>query len=76
MHELLLRDGKSASDVTADRKGAPWKIEIAAELKQLTQAPHRWIAQQLQMGSGAAVGQYVARYRKRTSAEIDSRKFN
>lgn len=51
-------------DSAANRKGATWKVQIAAALKQHTQAPNGWIAEQLHMGSGAAVSQYVARARR------------
>jgi REP element-mobilizing transposase RayT len=64
MRECLRKAGKTAVEVQEDRKSAPWKIVIADEIKRTTQAPNGWLAEQLNMGSGAAVSQYVG-YRRR-----------
>ena len=55
---------KSQADIARDRKGAPWKIAVAAHLKRTTQADDRWLNQRLVMGSPAAVAQYVSRLRR------------
>jgi putative transposase len=54
--------GKLAADIAGDPKGARWKIEVAIELRTRVGAPHRWIAEQLNMGSPAAVRVNVARF--------------
>lgn len=64
--EAILSDGleaagKNVDDIRADRKSAPWKIAIAAELKLKTSAPSTWIAEQLNMGAPQLVGSYVKR---------------
>ncbi len=76
LQELLGQARKTPSDITADRKGAAWKVQIATALKQHTQAPNSWIAVQLHMGSGAAVSQYVARARKSSTGTNGPTDFN
>ena len=62
--ELALRRmGKSAADCQADRKSTPWKIAIAAHLKQSTDASNHWLTEQLQMGTPVAASQYVSAFR-------------
>jgi hypothetical protein len=60
----LRRVGKTAEDARRERKSAAWKVALAAELKQTTQATNGWIAERLNMGSGVAVSQYVGRWRR------------
>jgi len=55
---------KTTVEVRADRKSAAWKVRLADELKRTTQASNGWVAQQLNMGSGAAVSQYVGQRRR------------
>ena len=57
LHEL----GKGHEDIAAERKGAPWKIEIARRLRHHAGAPHRWIAQALNMGQASSVRVYVCK---------------
>jgi putative transposase len=53
--------GKSVADVTAEPKSVPWKIVAAVQLRVRASAPHRWIAQMLNMGAPASVRVYVSR---------------
>ncbi|MBI5381337.1 MAG: transposase [Opitutae bacterium] len=55
--------GKSDNDLAADRKSAPWKIALAAELKSRTDARNAWLAERLHMGSPTMVSQSLARAR-------------
>jgi putative transposase len=64
--ECLRRAGKTLAEAAGERKSARWKVEIAGELKRTTQATNGWIAQQLNMGSGVAVSQYVGALRRAT----------
>ncbi len=66
LEAALRRAGKSIAAAAADRKSAPWKVAIATELKDQTQASNRWIAERLHMGSPVAVSQYVGRARRRS----------
>lgn len=62
--DCVLRSlGRSAADLQHGRKGADWKVAVAAHLKRTTQAGNRWIAQRLNMGSPVAVSQYVSQAR-------------
>lgn len=44
---------------TGDRKSAAWKVAVAVHLKETTDAPNNWIAQNLKMGSGRYVAKHV-----------------
>jgi REP element-mobilizing transposase RayT len=48
---LLKALGKTADDLCSDKKSAPWKIALAAEMKSRTTASNPWLANQLNMGS-------------------------
>ena len=56
--------GKLPADVTADRKSAPWKVALAAKLKQTTQADNRWLAAHLHMGTPVAVSHHTGQLRR------------
>lgn len=55
LEQALARTQKSSHDIVHDAKGARWKIELATHLRQAVNAPYRWIAAQLHMGSPLAV---------------------
>lgn len=50
---------KKQSDSTVTRKGADWKVAIAAHLKATTTATNPWLADKLNMGVSAGVSRYV-----------------
>lgn len=52
--------GRDAAELLRDRKGAPWKIEIARELRSHG-AAYPWIAEELHMGTPNSVRAYVNR---------------
>lgn len=56
--------GKTKAEAQTERKSAPWKIAIAACLKQKTQASNRWLCEQLHMGTPVAVSQLVGLLRR------------
>jgi len=62
--KCLRKTGKTLEAARCARKSAPWKVAIAAEMKQTTQVNNGWIAQRLNMGSGIAVSQYVGQLRR------------
>ena len=55
----LKRARKSARDVVASAKSAPWKVRIARELKRTTTATNPWIARSLAMGHPSRVPNLV-----------------
>jgi putative transposase len=65
--KMLQRDGVTKKDLVADKKGAQWKVTLAAELRQTTSATNRWIAHALHMGKPNSVSKYLSwqRYRKK-----------
>ena len=56
--------GKSRADAPVERKSAPWKVALAARLKQTTQADNRWLAEKLHMGTPVAVSHHTGRLRR------------
>ncbi len=51
---------QSQADPAAEPKGAPWKVAVAAWMKQNTEASNRWLAERLAMGSASRVSQVTA----------------
>jgi putative transposase len=56
--------GKTMKDTRPERKSAPWKVAIAACLKQKTQASNGWLCEQLHMGTPVGVSQLVGQLRR------------
>lgn len=50
---------KGPADIAAERKSAPWKVALAAWLKQSSQASNPWLSAQLRMGTPVAVSHHV-----------------
>lgn len=61
LEKLLHAAGKSEADARDDFYSAPWKVAIAAALRQTTTASNRWIAEKLHMGAPNSVSQYLSR---------------
>ena len=60
--QLLEREGKTEEDMSQERKGAPWKVEIAAQLRAQSTVSHQWLAARLKMGKASSVQSLVSRY--------------
>jgi hypothetical protein len=60
LEALLLRAGKTSEDARRHKKGAEWKVRIAAELKRTTSASNPWIACALHMGRPNSVSQHLS----------------
>ena len=58
--QLLMKEGKTRADALADRKGAVWKIALAATLRRTTTATNGWMAGYLHMGTGGSVSKYLS----------------
>lgn len=56
----LSATGKTASDLARDRKSAPWKVQLAQELRR-TGASCAWIADRLNMGKAESLRVYLHR---------------
>lgn len=65
--EALRARRKTAADLLSHRKTAPWKVALAAELKQTTQARNAWLAEHLHMGRAEAVSSHVTKHRRNGS---------
>ena len=52
--------GQPQADPAAHPKGAPWKVAVAAWMKQNTEASNGWLAERLAMGSASRVSQVPA----------------
>lgn len=60
--QALVRSGRSLEDLKIARKGANWKIALAAELRQTCGANHAWLAHQLNMGKASSVRMHLCRW--------------
>lgn len=58
--EALAALGKMKSDIDSDRKGAPWKIEIAADLRSRFAVSNRWLGEHLNIGHSCAVSRLLS----------------
>jgi len=59
LDRLLGMSGKTREDIVADPKGAPWKVELARELRIEAGAPLDWIARELGMGTVNTVSHHL-----------------
>jgi hypothetical protein len=57
---LLAQSGRTFEDAAKDRKGVPWNVDLAAELRRSTTATSSWIARQLSMGSTDSVSVHLS----------------
>lgn len=55
----LKKNRKTKNHITNDKKSAPWKIELARELRKQTSASNPWIARRLNMGDPSNVSRNV-----------------
>jgi len=60
----MARLGKTAVDVVRDKKAAPWKVAVAAQLKSASTVSNVWLAKQLRMGAPDGVSRYVSEVRR------------
>ncbi len=54
---------------TSSLKSAPWKVAVAAFLKESTDVPNGWLADQLDMGSPVYVSKHVGLLRRSPNGE-------
>lgn len=58
--------GRSEAELSAGKKGEPWKVAVARHLRERCLAPHRWIARRnMRMGRVATAQSAVSRFRTR-----------
>jgi putative transposase len=62
--ELLAQFGRTTDDLRRDPKSAPWKIALAAALKQRTHATNRWLGERLHAGSLHQVSRKVTAWQR------------
>jgi len=60
LSEALGLLGKRTAAIEAERKGAPWKVAVAAVLKTKHGCTNGWISRHLRMGVECGVSRYVA----------------
>jgi REP element-mobilizing transposase RayT len=58
---LLAETGRSKAEASRAPKAAPWKVQLASEMRRLTGASIPWIAHQLCMGAPGSVRVYLSR---------------
>jgi REP element-mobilizing transposase RayT len=64
LDKCMRRLGKDSEAAIQERKSAPWKVAIAAFLKQKTQVNNRWLCERLAMGTAMSVSQHVGQARR------------
>lgn len=62
--QALIRISRTPEDLRAARKGADWKVALAADLKSTCGANYRWLAEQLSMGNSDSVRHHVGHWRR------------
>ena len=67
LDSALRQTGRRRSDLADDRKGAPWKIDIAEIMRNSTSATNAWLAHELHMGAPSSVRQYLSDRRRGVS---------
>lgn len=67
--EALARQGRQAHELAPAAKGAPWKIEVARDLRMNAAVPHAWIAAQLRMGTPSSLRANLCRRRSQIAKE-------
>lgn len=60
--QQLAAAGKTPADIRQDRKGAPWKRQIAVHLRQTTTAPATWIATHLNCGHPSYISKWMPKF--------------
>jgi len=61
--------GQSQADPAAEPKGAPWKVAVAAWMKQNTEASNGWLAERLAMGDASRVSQVTGAVARQPDAD-------
>ena len=64
-----LRQQVPAEEVRDRRKSAPWKVQLALQMKDATDASNAWLASQLGMGSGFYVSKHIGLARKKVKGK-------
>lgn len=69
LKKAFTRLGKKSADIAVSIKSAPWKVAIAAHLKETTTVTNPWLAAQLGMGAPEGVSRYVSELHEGQRAE-------
>lgn len=70
--DLLREAGKTEADAASEACSAPWKVQLAIELRRRTGATQNWIAEMLGMGKASSLSVYLLRHRVRTMERAGS----
>ena len=64
MNQGLAVLNKTAKDIRSEKKSAPWKVALAAWIKERTPAKNRQISEALNMGHPATMSNHLTAYRR------------
>jgi hypothetical protein len=64
-----LRQHLPTQQTRDQRKSAPWKVKLAAQMKAATDASNGWLAAQLDMGSPVYLSKHVGLARKKVKGK-------
>ena len=67
----LARLGRAKSDLASDRKGAPWKVALADELRRSANCSCAWLAKELSMGKPASLRARLYQHRRNSRPAIE-----
>lgn len=65
---------KTPSEIDLDPKGAIWKVAIAAEMKQRTNASNPWLAENLNMGSPYRLSRLASAFNTTVQSDREAKK--
>lgn len=70
LQRCLRHVGQNLEMAKTQRKSAEWKVAIAAAMKSSTQAPNRWLCEQLHMGTPVGVSQLTGQLRRQKGTAV------
>jgi hypothetical protein len=69
---LLDHLGKTADDLRADSKSAPWKIALAASIRERVIVSNRWLSEHLHLGNLHRVSRVLTAWQRRSRSPASS----
>jgi putative transposase len=67
LEAALAESGRTLVEAAREPKTAPWKLQLAHQLREVAAAPYRWIAQVLCMGAPSSARAAVCRFQQRSA---------
>jgi len=55
--------GRTEFDLEMDRKGSPWKVALARQLRERYLVPNLWLSVRLKMGTANSMSSLISRHK-------------